>query len=74
MNPPDNSAEPPKEGIAATDEILQVMYWLRGEGDRARSNPDRPGALGGDGPGLHLQSYMDVLVVRGKASDLTVLG
>ncbi len=31
MNPPDNSAEPPKEGIAATDEILQVMYWLRGE-------------------------------------------
>ena len=31
MNPPDSSAEPPKEGIAATDEILQVMYWLRGE-------------------------------------------
>ncbi|MEO5722152.1 MAG: hypothetical protein ABIR71_11860 [Chthoniobacterales bacterium] len=30
MNPPDNS-ETPKEGIAATDEILQVMYWLRGE-------------------------------------------
>ena len=31
MSPPDNSEEPPKEGIAATDEILQVMYWLRGE-------------------------------------------
>lgn len=31
MNPSDNSGEPPKEGIAATDEILQVMYWLRGE-------------------------------------------
>ena len=31
MNPPNNSGEPPKEGIAATDEILQVMYWLRGE-------------------------------------------
>ncbi len=31
MNPSDNSEEKPKEGIAATDEILQVMYWLRGE-------------------------------------------
>lgn len=31
MNPPNNSGELPKEGIAATDEILQVMYWLRGE-------------------------------------------
>lgn len=31
MNPPNNSGETPKEGIAATDEILQVMYWLRGE-------------------------------------------
>lgn len=31
MNPSDNPGEPPKEGIAATDEILQVMYWLRGE-------------------------------------------
>ncbi len=31
MNPSDNPEEPPKEGIAATDEILQVMYWLRGE-------------------------------------------
>ncbi len=31
MNPPDNSEDTPKEGIAATDEILQVMYWLRGE-------------------------------------------
>lgn len=31
MNPPDNSEGTPKEGIAATDEILQVMYWLRGE-------------------------------------------
>lgn len=31
MNPPNNSGEPAKEGIAATDEILQVMYWLRGE-------------------------------------------
>lgn len=31
MNLPDNSAETPKEGIAATDEILQVMFWLRGE-------------------------------------------
>ena len=31
MNPPNNSGEPPKEGLAATDEILQVMYWLRGE-------------------------------------------
>ncbi|MDQ6765449.1 MAG: MarR family transcriptional regulator [Verrucomicrobiota bacterium] len=31
MSPPDNSDEPRKEGIAATDEILQVMYWLRGE-------------------------------------------
>ncbi len=29
MNLPDNSE--PKEGIAAADEILQVMYWLRGE-------------------------------------------
>lgn len=29
MNPPDNSEG--REGIAATDEILQVMYWLRGE-------------------------------------------
>ena len=31
MNPSDNSEEKPREGIAATDEILQVMYWLRGE-------------------------------------------
>ncbi|MEO5754430.1 MAG: hypothetical protein ABIR38_06955 [Chthoniobacterales bacterium] len=31
MNPPNNSEDAPKEGIAATDEILQVMYWLRGE-------------------------------------------
>lgn len=31
MHPPNNSGQPPKEGIAATDEILQVMYWLRGE-------------------------------------------
>jgi hypothetical protein len=31
MKPSDNSGEPPKEGLAATDEILQVMYWLRGE-------------------------------------------
>ncbi len=31
MNPPDSSEDTPKEGIAATDEILQVMYWLRGE-------------------------------------------
>jgi len=31
MNPSDDAGEPPKEGIAATDEILQVMYWLRGE-------------------------------------------
>ena len=31
MKPSDNPEEPPKEGIAATDEILQVMYWLRGE-------------------------------------------
>lgn len=31
MNPSDNSGEPAKEGIAVTDEILQVMYWLRGE-------------------------------------------
>jgi len=31
MTPSDNPGEPPKEGIAATDEILQVMYWLRGE-------------------------------------------
>ena len=31
MNPSPDPNEPPKEGIAATDEILQVMYWLRGE-------------------------------------------
>jgi hypothetical protein len=31
VNPPNNSGEAPREGIAATDEILQVMYWLRGE-------------------------------------------
>lgn len=31
MKPSDDTGEPPKEGIAATDEILQVMYWLRGE-------------------------------------------
>jgi len=31
VNPSDHPEEPPKEGIAATDEILQVMYWLRGE-------------------------------------------
>ena len=31
MNPPDNPEGASKEGIAATDEILQVMYWLRGE-------------------------------------------
>ncbi len=31
MNPPDNSEETPAKGIAANDEILQVMYWLRGE-------------------------------------------
>ncbi len=31
MNQHDNSDERPKEGIAAKDEILQVMYWLRGE-------------------------------------------
>ncbi len=31
MNPPDNPDGASKEGIAATDEILQVMYWLRGE-------------------------------------------
>ena len=30
MSPSDKSGEP-KEGIAASDEILQVMYWLRGE-------------------------------------------
>ncbi|MEO7319689.1 MAG: hypothetical protein ABIZ56_11925 [Chthoniobacteraceae bacterium] len=31
MNPPDNSEGTPAKGIAANDEILQVMYWLRGE-------------------------------------------
>ena len=31
MSSPSDPNEPPKEGIAATDEILQVMYWLRGE-------------------------------------------
>ena len=31
MNPPDNPEPLPASGIAATDEILQVMYWLRGE-------------------------------------------
>ena len=31
MSSPSEPNEPPKEGIAATDEILQVMYWLRGE-------------------------------------------
>jgi len=31
VSPPDNFEDQPEEGIAATDEILQVMYWLRGE-------------------------------------------
>ena len=31
MSPPDNPEQTPANGIAATDEILQVMYWLRGE-------------------------------------------
>jgi hypothetical protein len=31
MKPSDDPGEPLKEGLAATDEILQVMYWLRGE-------------------------------------------
>lgn len=31
MNQPNESEDTPKEGIAASDEILQVMYWLRGE-------------------------------------------
>lgn len=31
MSLSDNSDEPPQDGIAASDEILQVMYWLRGE-------------------------------------------
>ncbi|MGI8482357.1 MAG: hypothetical protein ACR2MF_09885 [Chthoniobacterales bacterium] len=31
MNPSDHPEEPPKGGIAANDESLQVMYWLRGE-------------------------------------------
>jgi len=31
VSSPSEPNEPPKEGIAATDEILQVMYWLRGE-------------------------------------------
>lgn len=29
--PPNNSKSPPNERIAAKDELLQVMYWLRGE-------------------------------------------
>ena len=31
MSPSDNSGPSPSDGVAATDEILQVMYWLRGE-------------------------------------------
>lgn len=31
MSLPNEPNEPPGKGIAATDEILQVMYWLRGE-------------------------------------------
>ncbi len=31
MNPSDNSEQSPTDGVAATDEILQVMFWLRGE-------------------------------------------
>ncbi len=31
MSLSDNPDETPQDGVAATDEILQVMYWLRGE-------------------------------------------
>ena len=31
MSLSDNLDETPQDGVAATDEILQVMYWLRGE-------------------------------------------
>ncbi len=30
--PPNNQQDSPNERIAAKDELLQVMYWLRGEG------------------------------------------
>ena len=31
MSPSDNPEDLPPNSVAATDEILQVMYWLRGE-------------------------------------------